>query len=56
MKDTLTYFQFLIYKKIIESSLKNLNCRHVIKLAQEQVEKFGWMKNYFFYPLQRFFW
>ena len=31
----LTYFQFLIYKKIIESSLKDMNYTSVTRLAQE---------------------
>ena len=31
----LTYFQFLIYRNIIESSLEDLNCIHVTKLTQE---------------------
>ena len=30
------YFQLLIYKKIIESSLEDLNDTYVTKLAQEQ--------------------
>ena len=51
----LTYFQFLIFKKIIESSLKDLNYIHVTKLAQEQAKKFGWMENHFLYPLKRIF-
>ena len=38
----LTYFQFLIYKKIIESSLKDLNYICVTKLTQEQAKKI-WM-------------
>ena len=31
----LTYFQFLIYRIIIESSLEDLNCTRVTKMAQE---------------------
>ena len=38
----LTYFQFLIYRKFIESSLEDLNCTRVTKLAQEQIKK-NWM-------------
>ena len=34
----LTYFQFLIYRKIIESSLEDLNYTHVTKLAQESMK------------------
>ena len=50
---TLTCFQFLICRKIIESSLDPKYTR-VTKLTQEQ-KKFGWMKNYFLSPLRRFF-
>ena len=39
MKRHLTYFQFLIYKKIIESSLEDLNHTCVTKLVQEQAKK-----------------
>ena len=46
-KRHLTYFQFLIYKKIIKSSLEDLNCACVINLAQKQAKKIGWMINYF---------
>ena len=35
----LTYFQFLIYKKIIESGLEDPNCTRITKLAQEQAKK-----------------
>ena len=31
----LTHFQFSIFKKIIESSLEDLNCTRVTKLTQE---------------------
>ena len=31
----MTYFQLFIYRKIIESSLEDLNCRCVTKVAQE---------------------
>ena len=51
----LTYFQFLIYRNIIVSILEDLNHTCVTKLAQEQEKIIGWMKNYFLYPLQRFF-
>ena len=34
----LTNFQFLIYKKIIESSLEDLICTSVTKLAQESTK------------------
>ena len=54
-KRHLTYFQFLIYKKIIESSLEDLNYTRPTKLAQEQAKKIGWMKNCCLCPLQRFF-
>ena len=47
----LTYFQFFINRKIIESSLEDMNYTHVTKHAQEQAKKLGWMKNYFYYPL-----
>ena len=47
----LAYFQFLICKEIIESSLEDLNHSHVTKLAQEQAKKIGWMKICFLYPL-----
>ena len=39
MKRLLTYFRFLIYKKIIESSLEDLIHTHVIKLAQKKGKK-----------------
>ena len=35
----LTYFQFSIFRKIIESSLEDLNYTHVTKLTQEQEKK-----------------
>ena len=35
----LTYFQFLIYRKIKESSLEDLNYTCVTKPAQELVKK-----------------
>ena len=35
------YFHFFIYKKIIESSLENLNCTYVTKLVQDQAIVFG---------------
>ena len=31
----------------MESSLEDLNCTRVTKLAQEQEKKIGWMKKYF---------
>ena len=33
------YFQFLIYKKIIESRLEDLNCTCVTKAVQEQEQE-----------------
>ena len=33
------FFQLLIYRKIIESSLEDLNSTHVTKLTQEQEKK-----------------
>ena len=38
MKD-IEYFQFSIYRKIIENSLEDLNCTYVTRLAQEQEKK-----------------
>ena len=54
-KRHLAYSPILIYRKIIESSLEDLNCTHVTKLAQEEAKKIEWMKNYFLRLLQRFF-
>ena len=52
----LIYSQFSIYEKIIESSLEDLKCTmRVTKLVQERAKQIGWMKIYFLYPLQRFF-
>ena len=57
----LTYFQFFIYRKIIEISLEDLNCTCITKLAQEQGKK-NWMDEKlfslhckgFFYTLSSF--
>ena len=43
-KRHLTYFQFLIHRKIIESSSEDLNHTHVTELAQRTSKKIGWMK------------
>ena len=43
----LTYFQFLICRKIIESSLEHLNHICVTKLTQEQAKKNSSMKTIF---------
>ena len=51
----LTYFHFLVYRKIIENNLEDLNNTCVTKLVQKQTKKFGWMKNYFLCLLPRFF-
>ena len=50
----LTYFQFLIYKKIIENSLEDLNYTHITKLAQEKI---NWMddKPFFLFTAKVFF-
>ena len=40
----LTYFQFLIFRKIIESSLEDLKCTLVTTMTQES-RKLRWMRN-----------
>ena len=51
----LTYFQFFIYKKIIENGLEDMSSTCVTKLAQEEAKKIRWMKNFVFGLLQRIF-
>ena len=51
----LTYFQFSIYRKTMESTLKDLNSTFVTKLTQKQANFFEWMENCFLCQLQRFF-
>ena len=44
---------FQIFRKIVKSSLEDLNGTRVTTLVQEPKRKIGWMKNYFLCPLQR---